>query len=80
MNKTDELESILLCYEPDVVVLTETWLRNDVLDSELVPDGYVIMRRDRGSRGGGVALIISKDIECTPMVPLDIESIFAKSP
>jgi hypothetical protein len=40
----------------DIIGLTETWLDNKVDDSELFISGYNFVRKDRGSRGGGVLL------------------------
>ena len=52
----------------DIIILTETWLRDDVADTELVLDNYSVYRRDRddnskSNRGGGV-LIVVKDMIC----------------
>jgi hypothetical protein len=46
----------------DVVAVTETWLKDDVLSTELFSSDYIVFRKDRNfsrtfqSRGGGVAL------------------------
>lgn len=53
-----ELEQILYDHSPDFVTVTETWLHDDIADSEIVPPGYSIIRKDRPSRGGGVAIIV----------------------
>lgn len=34
------------------------WLHNDISNSEIVPPGYNIVRKDRSSRGGGLAIIL----------------------
>ena len=31
----------------DVCAITETWLSNDIGDSEFLPNGYQIVRKDR---------------------------------
>lgn len=53
--------------EFDIIVLSETWLRNDILDSELFNNDYFVYRRDRESSGfhskktgGGVLIAVSK--------------------
>ena len=40
----------------DVVAITETWLHQRIMDTEILDSNYVIFRRDRqqGQRGGGV--------------------------
>ena len=42
-----------------IIGLSETWLSISVLDSEILPHGYTIYRRDRESCGGGVMLAVS---------------------
>lgn len=49
-------------YCPDVVIVTETWLQPEIGDSELIPPTYNILRKDRSTRGGGVAIIFRKGI------------------
>ena len=61
------------------MAITETWLTSDIFSEEIAPPGYAVIRKDRSTRGGGVALLISKSI---PFVPLpDImgaEAVFCK--
>lgn len=79
LNKIDELEQILLIHDPDVAVVTETWLHAGISDDEVIPPSYKVIRRDRGARGGGVALLIRKEIECTAFGEAqDNESVFCK--
>ncbi|KAF8353888.1 hypothetical protein PRIPAC_95511 [Pristionchus pacificus] len=45
--------------QPHIVFLTETWLSNKILSSLIIGAlPYTILRFDRSSRGGGVAIII----------------------
>lgn len=60
VNKFGLLESLILTHNPHVIVITETWLHAGVQDSEVVPSPYKLLRKDRGSRGGGVAIAIKK--------------------
>ena len=46
----------------NVIGLTETWLSDSILDSEILPTGYTIYRLDRQSRVGGVLLAIKDTI------------------
>lgn len=62
INKTTELEGILLTHDPHVTILTETWLHSDICDEDLVPNSYKVYRRDRPSLGGGVAIILKTEI------------------
>lgn len=79
MNKTAELEALLYDLDPHVTLLTETWLHAGVLDNEIVPPTYKILRCDRQTRGGGVAIVIKESISVTilPAIP-EHESIFCK--
>lgn len=47
--------------------MTETWLSDSILDCEVTPPNYTILRKDRGSRGGGVAILVKNGIVCTPL-------------
>jgi hypothetical protein len=66
-NKLLELKQLVIDKTPHFLLLTETWLR-DELDGELLIDGYQLYRSD-SSRGrvGGVALYIS-DLLPTPSI------------
>lgn len=48
-----------------MVVLTETWLNTFVSDDDVVPPGFTIFRKDRATRGGGVAVILKDYIVAT---------------
>jgi len=56
--------------------VTETWLNSEILDSEILPRGYNIYRKDRGHRGGGVLLAVNSRIPCKRLcVPVDVEAV-----
>lgn len=71
VNKTDQLEAVLLAYNPHVVVITETWLHSEICDQDLVPPAYEMYRRDRASRGGGVAVLVKTGINVTRLPDAD---------
>lgn len=56
-TKTNEFYNNSLLLDTDVVMITETWLHDSILDSELCNDKYIVFRRDRGTLGGGVMLM-----------------------
>lgn len=60
MNKATELETLLLTYDPDLLTLTETSLNSTVFDSEIIPPGYNLLRKDCGSKRGGIAVVFKK--------------------
>lgn len=80
LNKVDVIESIILEHEPDIVVITETWLHKDVLDSEVTPPNYTIVRKDREGRGGGVAIMIQNNIQFSALDEVcDVEALWIKT-
>ena len=44
----------------DVICVNETWLNQNISNSEILRSGFTIFRRDRSDRGGGGALIAIK--------------------
>ena len=60
LRNVSELACTLKCHKPHVVALCETWLDNSILHFDV--EGYTcVSRRDRGSQGGGVLLLTSRD-------------------
>lgn len=66
-NKVSDLEAFLFEHDPYVITVTETWLCSDIPNSTIFPPGYTILRKDRGSRGGGVAILVKNHILATPL-------------
>jgi len=62
INKMDELRERVLVNDIDVIAITETWSREEIADSELCIDGYVLYRKDRQSekhcKGGDVVILV----------------------
>ena len=49
---------------PDIVIGTESWLHNDIINSSVFPvENYTVYRKDRGSRGGGVFILVKNSIK-----------------
>ncbi|XP_063931859.1 uncharacterized protein LOC135143848 [Zophobas morio] len=69
-SKVIDFYNNVCSYNGDIIVLTETWLTNDISDSELFPDNYFIFRHDRDihrlnlSRGSGVLLAVANKFLC----------------
>lgn len=77
MKKSSSLFCILDTFSFDIFLVTETWLSDGIFDNEITPPGYCIYRRDRSSRGGGVAIYV-KSSSCTSSLlpfPDSIEGI-----
>ena len=54
----------------DIAFLTETWLHdNSGLTTNIIKEsGFSLHRTDRGSRGGGIAILYKNNIECKSLV------------
>ena len=79
-TKLHELHGYLYIHKPDVVILNETWLKKSILDNEVLPNSYNILRVDRTinshpfdhdqpkkfrKNGGGVLIAHRTDINVT---------------
>lgn len=61
-----------------MVVITETWLHNNISDDCIVPPGYRMFRKDRNTRGGGVCIIVKNSVYAV-MMDCDVaETIWCK--
>ena len=80
--KIDLLKAWLTYNKPHVITLSETWLNNNISDNEVKLDNYVLFRKDRGSRGGGLMTYVSSNLTAelvSPTVnPLHFECLFVK--
>ena len=66
LPKLDELRAVTEAENPDNVCIVETWLSNEISDSELTINNYQILRLDRDRHGGGVIMYIHSSL--TPKV------------
>lgn len=64
LYKCDLVCSLIDDNESNILVLTETWLNPDINDDEILPQtlSYIYSKDQRGIRGGGVLLSISKSL------------------
>ena len=65
-NKTGKIVDILTGNKLDILVVTETWLsdNDDHIVSEITPDDYICLRKDRTTgRGGGIAVLCKKAMD-----------------
>ena len=64
-NKLIQFQQLIYSSLPSLVVVTETWLKDNIDDSEILPRGYNIFRLDRpGDRKGG-GLASREDLSCS---------------
>lgn len=55
-NKIDDLKIRVNELKPDLICITETWFDYTTSDASISIPGFDILRQDRDSRGGGVAI------------------------
>ena len=64
--KLDELKILVNDKKPNVIAVVESWLTEDILDSELAIENFDLIRFDRVNdlkiRGGGVIIYIEKNL------------------
>ena len=62
-NKFLELRALIATENPDLVAVTESWLRTSIRDfeGEFAIPGYQMFHRDREDRNGGGVLLYVKD-------------------
>ena len=63
LPKVDELRAVFDLSKPLFIAATETWLNNNIPDTEVNINEYCIERNDRNSRGGGVALYVKNGMK-----------------
>ncbi|CAC5405350.1 unnamed protein product [Mytilus coruscus] len=80
-NKKEELLNMIDTSNPEIILRTETWLRPDILSSEIFPPQYSVYRKDRTDGYGGV-LIAVRDIiiseELHVPIQWDTESLYIR--
>ena len=62
VNNLSQFQSFVYASDFQIIGLSETWLSNNITDLEIFPHGYLLYRKDRGSRGGGVMLAVSNKL------------------
>jgi len=72
VGKSAEFAATLDYIKPDIVCGTESWLKgiqpgknpttDTITSSEIFPSNYRVYRNDRGTRGGGVFILVHEDI------------------
>ena len=75
-GKKLELLAFIDFHQSQIWVIQETKIDNSILTSELFPESfpYSVYRKDRTLNGGGVMLLVHKDIPHMPLTELDNDS------
>ena len=79
-TKTHAFYSAMSAHNYDLIFITETWLNESVVDSELFDPHYNVLRHDRrlchGILGGGSMLAVASSIPCVPVDVCQISDCF----
>ena len=75
ISKRLDLVVLLEECHPDIVVITETFLDNSFLDSELFSAQYAVFRKDRNRHGGGVLIAVRQHISAVRWVTSELSNI-----
>ncbi|EEC05576.1 conserved hypothetical protein, partial [Ixodes scapularis] len=79
LNKSVDLEHVGIEQEPEVIVVTDTWLHSDIQDNEVCPPGYNIIQNENCGRGANVAIVVDRRLKCTVLQhPPGTESVWCK--
>lgn len=62
LPKITEIRHLSKNSKVGILCFTETWLDDSVKDAEIELDNYLIVRRDRNRKGGGVCIYVRADI------------------
>ena len=64
MDKKESLWQIIESQRPDVILASETWLKSDIRDSEIIPAdlGYELFRNERSDGYGGVMIAVKRTL------------------
>ena len=66
-NKRAELHTVIDSAKPDIILGNESWLTPGIKNSEIFPDSFDAIRKDRvgDSHGDGVFIAFRRDLLCT---------------
>ena len=75
-NKSLDFWNLINTYDTDVVIGTESWIREEISNADIFRTDYTTFKRDRHARGGGVFICVKNYIACAELwVDDDFEMI-----
>jgi len=66
-NKVLEFWNVVDTYNPDIIIGTELWLREETGNTEIFRADYTTFRRDGHTRGGGVFICVKNNLTCSEL-------------
>ena len=76
MKNLDYVKAVVIQADPDILVLSESWLRKSITDCDVSLAGYSLFRADRARRGGGVAIYVKAGLNVSILDSISISSCF----
>ena len=80
-NKKAELHTVIDSAKPDIIIGNESWLTLDIKNSEIFPDSFDAVRKERASNAdSGVFITFKRDLLCTETLEMDTncETVWCK--
>ena len=62
--KIDELGCVINLNSADLICVTETWLSEKICDSYVSLANFCLFRKNRTTRGSGIAMYVKSSIQC----------------
>ena len=75
LPKLDELRVLCVENSYDIVCIVESWLSDEVANTELCIPGFTIFRKDRNRHGGGIIVFVKNTLPCS-ILPFVTPSLF----
>jgi len=76
MAKIASFDNLLQEHDPDIIAISETWLKSEILLSEFLPPDFNVFRRDRLDGYGGVLIACHISLNCHHLdLNCDVEAI-----
>ena len=66
-KKALEFWNLVDTYNPDIIIGTESWLREEIGNTEIFTEDFTTFRRDRNARVGGVFICVKNNIACSEL-------------
>ena len=76
LKKFDELCVLQSTLQPNIIVITESWLKSDIDSSLLNLNSFLLFRDDRRGRVGGGVCVWCRDFLCPELLPLPKHPFF----
>ena len=72
-------QSFVYSHDFEIFCVCETWLSDNIHDHEILPDNFILYRKDRPSRGGGVLIAVTSSYHSVALLsPSDLEVVTVK--